>query len=107
MSGGHLEYSRYRIEGIINSIEREIENNNNPPYEKPDNNWDKLENERFYAEGGYRWTPETINEFKKGIKLIKQADVYIHRIDYLLSGDDGEDNFHKRLKTELNSLKDE
>lgn len=105
MSGGKLEYSRYRLEEIINTIEDEINNNDKPPYNNPDNEWDILENERFYAEGGYRWTPDTIKEFKKGIKLIKMADIYIHRIDWLLSGDDGEVDFHKLLKKELNNLK--
>ena len=37
MSGGKLEYSRYRLEEIINTIEDEINNNENPPYENPDN----------------------------------------------------------------------
>lgn len=105
MSGGKLEYSRYRLEEIINTIEEEINNNEKPPYDNPDNEWDRLENERFYAEGGYRWDSRTIREFKFAIKLIKRVDVYIHRIDYLLSGDDGEDNFHKRLKEDLNNLK--
>lgn len=105
MSGGKLEYSRYRLEEIINTIENEINNNEKPPYDNPDNEWDRLENERFYAEGGYRWESKTINEFKKGIKLIKMADIYMHRMDYLLSGDDGEDNFHRRLIEDLNNIK--
>lgn len=105
MSGGRLEYSRYRLEEIINIIEDEINNNEKPPYDNPDNEWDRLENERFYAEGGSRWEYKTIQEFKFAIKLIKRVDVYIHRIDCLLSGDDGEDDFHKLLKKELNNLK--
>ena len=51
MSGGKLEYSRYRLEEIINTIEEEINNNEKPPYDNPDNEWDRLENERFFAEG--------------------------------------------------------
>lgn len=105
MSGGRLEYSRYRLEEIMNTIEDEINNNDKPPYENPNNEWDRLENERFYAEGGYKWKSRTIQEFKFAIKLIKRADVYIHRIDWLLSGDDGENDFHKLLKKELNNLK--
>ena len=105
MSGGRLEYSRYRLEEIINTIENEINNNEKPPYDNPDNEWDRLENERFYAEGGCRWDYRTIREFKFAIKLINRVDVYMHRIDYLLSGDDGEDNFHERLKEDLNNLK--
>lgn len=33
------------------------------------------------------------------------AQVYAQRIDWLLSGDDGEDNFHLRLKEDLANLK--
>ena len=51
------------------------------------------------------YSKETIREFKKGIALLKKAEVYAQRIDWLLSGDDGEDNFHERLKHDLEELK--
>ena len=53
----------------------------------------------------YGLSKETIKEFKKGIELLKKAQVYAQRIDWLLSGDDGEDNFHLRLKEDLANLK--
>lgn len=53
----------------------------------------------------YGLSKETIKEFKKGVELLKKAQVYAQRIDYLLSGDDGEDNFHQRLKEDLANLK--
>lgn len=34
-----------------------------------------------------------------------KAAIYVQRIDWLLSDDDGEDNFHERLKEELDALK--
>lgn len=60
-----------------------------------------------YTEEGYfpEYTEVTIKEFKKAIKIIKQAKVYIDRIDYLLAGDDSEEDFHKRLKEELSEIK--
>ena len=48
--------------------------------------------------------PEVIEEFKKGLKILKTAAVYAQRIDWLLSGDDGEESFKERLKEELNEL---
>jgi hypothetical protein len=33
------------------------------------------------------------------------AEIYAQRIDWLLSGDDGEDSFRKRLKEDLERLK--
>lgn len=39
-----------------------------------------------------------------GLFNLKLANIYLHRIDWLLSGDDGEDSFHSRLKEELLNL---
>lgn len=38
---------------------------------------------------------------KEGIRKLKEAKIYTQRIDWLLSGDDGEGNFKKRLKQDL------
>lgn len=32
------------------------------------------------------------------------AEIYAQRIDWLISGDDNENTFHKRLKEEINKL---
>ena len=53
----------------------------------------------------YDYSPETIKTFKNGIEVLRKAYVYARRIDWLLSGDDGEDNFQTRLKEELDALK--
>lgn len=53
------------------------------------------------------YSEETINEFRKGVGILKKAQVYANRIDWLMSGDDGEDNFHKRLKEKLKELEEE
>lgn len=51
------------------------------------------------------YTEETLQEFRRGIAVLKRAGIYAQRIDWLLSGDDGEESFHKRLKTELLKLR--
>ena len=66
---------------------------------------DKLTTELEYI--GNKYSPKTIEEFQKGLKILKEADVYLRRIDYLLSGDDGEETFHERLKEDLEELKKE
>ena len=53
------------------------------------------------------YSEETIKEFRKGVGILKKAQVYTNRIDWLMSGDDGEDNFHKRLKEKLKELEEE
>ena len=50
------------------------------------------------------YSEETLQEFRRGIAILKRASIYAQRIDWLLSGDDGEESFHKRLKEELEKL---
>lgn len=47
---------------------------------------------------------EVVDEFKKGLKILKTAAIYAQRIDWLLSGDDGEESFKRRLKEDLAEL---
>lgn len=91
MSGGHFNYKQHHLLEISEDIGSEIFNNN----EK--NEWgDSL---------GNQYSPETIAEFEKAVKALKLAYAYAQRIDWLLSGDDGEDSFHKRLQAQIGELK--
>lgn len=93
MSGGTFDYLQYRLDEVTDRIQEEIDNNNTKSEWDEDEYWD-----------GYRWTDDTIAEFKKGIESIQKAKIYMQRIDWLLAGDDGEDNFHERLKEDLKKL---
>lgn len=77
MSGGHFDYDQYRINEIACQLKEDI----------------------LFMKDKYE--ENTIKEFKEAYKLLKKAAVYVERIDYLLSGDDGEDNFHERLAEDL------
>lgn len=60
-----------------------------------------------WADGEYHFDiedPEVFEEFKKGLKILKTAAIYAQRIDWLRSGDDGEESFKQRLKEELDEL---
>jgi hypothetical protein len=92
MSGGRFEYLQYRFTEIIDAIEQEIIDNNAEP--RP---------EDWFHPRNFR--EETIKEFKKGIEYIKKAQIYAQRIDWLVSDDDGEDTFHKRLLDDLSKVK--
>lgn len=95
MSGGSFNYNQYHIQTIINSIESVIEYNGKPiPDPSP---WDN----EYYS----NYPPEIIDKFQEGLTVLKKAYVYAQRIDWLLSGDDGEENFLKRLEKDLNALK--
>jgi hypothetical protein len=92
MSGGHFDYKQWEISNIADEVEQLILTN------------DSEEKDEWGDRKGYHYTPETIEEFKKGLVLLRQAYVYAQRIDWLVSADDGEDSFHNRLKFELEKL---
>lgn len=85
MSGGYFEHDQYRIGQIADKIEDVIYDNDNP---KED-------------EYNYEFSKETMREFKRAVNLLRLAQICAHRIDWLLSGDDGEETFHKRLLEDL------
>ena len=60
-----------------------------------------------WADGEWHFDVEdssVLDDMKKGLIALKVAAIYAHRIDWLLSGDDGEESFKRRLKEELDAL---
>ena len=92
MSGGHFHYKQHYLLDMAEDIGSEILTN------------DSTEKNEWGDNIGNHYSPETIAELEKAVKALKLAYVYAQRIDWLLSGDDGEDSFHKRLKTQLKEL---
>lgn len=82
MSGGYFNYLQTRPEwdDAIKEIEEHIEEN---PYE---------------------FDLAVIDSFIAGLEHIKKAKIYLQRIDWLLSGDDGEQSFLERLHDDLNAF---
>ena len=62
-----------------------------------------------YEDGEYHpeYTEETIQIFKDAVKILRKAAIYANRIDWLLSGDDGEESLKERLEEELKKLEEE
>jgi hypothetical protein len=56
---------------------------------------------------GYFFCPEVIDEFKRGYIFIRIAEIYKERIDYLVSGDDGENTFIARLAEDTRAFLEE
>ena len=99
MSGGTFDYKQYHIGEIASEIESVIESEESEPIAKKEKSkYDWATEDEVYR---HNLKKETLDEFKKGVKLLKQAEVYVQRIDWLLSGDDGEETFHERLKEDL------
>ena len=114
MSGGHFDYYQWHIRDIIYSLEDYIYGHSldeeDIDYYIEDHWLEDKEKEyviknKHTVPNLYEYSKETIKEFKKGLAILRKAYVYAQRIDWLLSGDDGEESFHERLKEELDNLK--
>ena len=93
MSGGRFNYKQHTLLDMADDIGSQILTN------------DSTEKNEWGDNIGNRYSPETIAEFEKAVKALKLAYVYAQRIDWLLSGDDGEDSFHWLLKAQLGEPK--
>jgi hypothetical protein len=108
MSGGHWDYIQYRFTDVAEDIEKLVAKNGQPKSaeEIRENSWHDDEWYNKYPEDRYhyKYPPEVIEEFKKGAEIIKLAQIYMQRMDWLLSGDDGEESFLERLKQDKEKL---
>ena len=107
MSGGAFEYSQYKIRDIHEHIQQELDKQGKEKskedlrfYDYDKEYFEKYPEERF--EQIYREDVQQI--FKDGIEILKKAEIYAQRIDWYLSGDDGEDSLIRRLKDDLEQL---
>lgn len=89
MSGGHFNYMQSNINLIADEIENMIENN---------------KSDEMDEYGYYNFSDETINQFKKAVHILRLAHTYVNRIDWLVSGDDSEETFVKRLEKEISEI---
>lgn len=110
MSGGAFDYKQYNISMIADKVEQMIQNNgrSKTKEELKDEGWLQRDPEWYekYPEdlNHYKYPDDIIEEFKKGVDILRKAQIYAQRIDYLISGDDGEESFRERLKEELDEL---
>lgn len=86
MSGGHFNYDQHKIGQIADSIQEVINNNNSEHY---------------------CYNNDTIDAFEYAIHILRMSEIIANRIDWLLSGDDGEKTFNDRLIDELTKYSDD
>lgn len=89
MSGGHFQYQQYRLEDMASQIDELIASND-------DESLDEWGDRR-----GYGYEPETIERFRQAAKTLRTAAAMTQRVDWLVSGGDDEDSFHKRWEEEV------
>ena len=63
---------------------------------------DILKKELLFAKNKY--SEKAIQVMQETIRKLREAEIYSHRVEWFLSGDDGEDNLHERLKEDLEEL---
>lgn len=85
MSGGSFNncgYVYYQVYQFADELENKIENNSKP------------------EEYGYspQFSEETLNYLREQIPALKKISEIMRAIDYLYSGDHGEDSFFKKIK---------
>lgn len=91
MSGGYFnsnEYIYYKVEQFADELEHEIENND-------------CVNQYNYS---HSYNEETIWTLKVALEEIRRVAEIMKAIDYLYSGDYGEDSFLKEIKKSQNKL---
>ena len=84
MSGGHFDYAQYRINDIAADIDELIARN------------DDVELDEYGEPNGRALSPKTIERFREAAHELRRAAEMAQRVDWLISGDDGEDSFHRR-----------
>ena len=109
MSGGAFDYNQYKIGYIADSIEDRIEKNGRLKTREElkeegwrDSNWYKDYPEDL---SHHEWRQDVIEKFKEAVYHLRLAEAYAHRVDWLLSGDDGEDGFLRRLTEDITNIK--
>lgn len=88
MSGGRFNYAQSYIWQIVEDIETIIANNNST------DRWGDR----------YELSEAVLQKLEEAIPVLKAAYVYAQRIDWFISGDDGEDTFFKRLASDLEKV---
>ena len=85
MSGGHFTncgYDYYKVAQFADELEEEIRNNN-------------VKDEYEYAPN---YSPEVIEYLKEQVPKMRKMSEIMRHIDYLYSGDHGDDYFLKYVK---------
>ena len=79
MSGGEFDYIQFRFSNVAHEIRKWIE------------------------KYGGCYSEATVQKLEETAAQLELAGKMLHRVDWFISGDDGEESFHERWKTELQS----
>lgn len=79
---GYFDYTQHKTEDIANKIDKIIERNGT-------------------SKSFHTYPPDIIEKFKEAAHTLRRAADMAQRVDWLVSGDDGEDSFRQRWLEEV------
>lgn len=91
MSGGHFNYKQHVFRDIANDIQELIDKNN-------------VTDEFGFT---YNYSKDILQKFSETIKVLHIVEEMVHRVDWLVSGDDGEKTFRELWSKKITELLDE
>ena len=92
MSGGYFDYKDHYINDIADKIQHLIDTNED-------------ETLNVYGERNGRFLkPKMIERFREAVLVLRIAAVAVHRIDWYISEDDGEETFFEQWDEEIENI---
>jgi hypothetical protein len=83
MSGGYFDYNCYRISQFAEDLRHELDINNS------------IERDHYGETIGRQYEPETVAILTQCLAIIDQASKVAREIEWLYSGDHGEESFRQ------------
>ena len=96
MSGGAFDHKQYHIQDLIEQMEELLIRIEKEPINSFECN--SLKN---YIDDKDSFKAIVLTN----IQHLKMANLYTQRLDWFISGDDGEDSFYERINEDLENLK--
>lgn len=84
MSGGFFDYKEFHAADVAEQIEQIIAENGRPGHDCYDSH--------------------SVSLMREAVTKLREAYIYAHRVDWLLSGDDSSGAFDARLRADLTEL---
>ena len=105
MSGGHFDNKQWHIDNIADQIEQEVILSGKPIPRQKWSYYERQEYEETHKQPmNYAYPDSVLRRMEEAVYALRAAAIYAQRVDYLLSGDDGEEYFEERLSKELSEL---
>lgn len=93
MSGGHFNYACHKISHFAEALQHEIDVNDDKTLDD------------YNCPRGYNYKPETITRLNVILQIIESAGKLAREVEWLYSGDHGEDTFNSLCDKILGGVK--